>query len=72
MTVRTDNVCLGIIIILIGIDSVCNCNYFDIYTYGFIIDDSAKSDVYVKCFVMFIRFVMDVGINEWFGFYVSV
>ncbi len=45
MTVRTDNVCLGIIIILIGIDSVCNCNYFDIYTYGFIIDDSAKSDV---------------------------
>lgn len=30
MPVRTDNVCLGIIIILIGIDSVCNCNYFDI------------------------------------------
>jgi len=32
MPVRTDNICLGIIIILIGIDSVCNFNYF-IYKY---------------------------------------
>ena len=71
MPVRTDNVCLSIIIILIGIDSVCNCNYFDIYIHTALLSTIVRNLMF-KCFVMFICFVMDVGINEWFGFYVSV
>lgn len=71
MPIKTNDICLGIIIILIGIDSVYNGNYSYIQIQSVLLS-IIVGNLMSKCFVTYISFVMEIGINERFGFYVSV